>query len=108
SFSLYDDMKDSGTQISGQFVRGIKLNNPHLYKFTAHMHSTCDHIHKNKFFAFDVSHSFLPKKFKAINEKKFEPFKTTANSWYWGPSVRMAVMVHYRTSIRSKTWRFKS
>ncbi|CAG8509043.1 14269_t:CDS:1, partial [Racocetra persica] len=40
SFVLYDNMKDSGTQISGQFARGIKLNDPHLYKFTAHIHST--------------------------------------------------------------------
>ncbi|CAG8708855.1 5982_t:CDS:2, partial [Cetraspora pellucida] len=108
SFSLYDNMEDSGTQISGRFVRGVKLNKPQLYKFTAHIHSTCDKIHENKFFEFDVSHSFLPKKFKAITDRKFEAFKTTSFSWYFGSSIPIAVVIHYKPSNTSKTWHVKS
>ncbi|CAG8475040.1 13180_t:CDS:2 [Cetraspora pellucida] len=105
SFSLYDNMEDSGTQVSGRFVRGVKLNKPQMYKFTAHIHSTCDNIHENNFFEFDVSHSFLPKKFKAINDRKFEAFKTTSFSWYFGSSVPIAVVAQYK---KSKIWTVKS
>ncbi|CAG8776514.1 3345_t:CDS:2, partial [Gigaspora margarita] len=108
SFSLYDNMKDSGTQISGSFARGMKLNKPHLYKFTAHIYSTCDKIHKNEFFTFDVSNSFLPRKVKAIKSNKFGPFKTSSHSWYFGPSVPTAVVAYQRSSPKSQTWKFKA
>ncbi|RIB29196.1 hypothetical protein C2G38_1211515 [Gigaspora rosea] len=108
SFSLYDNMKDSGTQISGSFVKGMKLKKPHLYKFTAHIHSTCDKIHKNEFFTFDVSHSFLPRKVEVIKNNKFGPFKTSSHSWYFGPSVPIAVEVYQKSSPNSKKLKFKA
>ncbi|CAG8808322.1 8846_t:CDS:2, partial [Dentiscutata erythropus] len=106
-FSLYDNMKDSGTQISGSFVRGMKLNKPYLYKFITHIYSTCDNVHKNEFFAFDVSHSFLPRKVKTIRSNKFGSFKTTSNSWYWGHNIPTVVLAYQKSSLNSKTWKFK-
>ncbi|CAI2170132.1 19648_t:CDS:2 [Funneliformis geosporum] len=98
NFALYDDLHGSGTQITGFFKKGLGkhrwLPPNYSYKFVAYMKSTCENLTDNVYFQTDVTFNFLPRKKGFINEQggMERVIKTTMFSWYWGPSVNVAIV----------------
>jgi hypothetical protein len=94
SFNLYDDGLTSGTMVAGSFHSG--LDTYHRYLFIAYSHSTCDKLTSNRFFKFDVTHTFSYNKLNKIGGTNF--IKKTDFTWFWGQNVKTAIVAYRNTT----------